>query len=57
MKEKIAVVQHYINIRKNVEVRINIPSTGKQLFLLDMMYHYAVDWFKFHGYKIQLHES
>ena len=45
INEQIAVVQHYINIRKNKVVDISIRSP-RDIFALNKAYNIAIGWFK-----------
>lgn len=53
MRKKIAIVQAYIHLRKNLEVNISIRSI-KDVMLLDRAYNIAIDWFKVNNIKISL---
>ena len=51
INEQIAVVQHYINIRKNKVVDISIRSP-RDILVLNKAYNIAIHWFDKNGYKI-----
>ena len=53
INEQIAVVQHYINIRKNKVVDISIRSP-RDIFALNKAYNIAIGWFKENDYKITI---
>jgi len=53
IEQQIAVVQHYINCRKGVEVKIAIRNE-RDLFLLQKAYIDAVNWFEQNNIKITL---
>ena len=53
IKEQIAVVQHYINIRRNKAVQISIKNQ-RDVFMLAKAYSTASRWFTENGYKIEV---
>ena len=53
VNEMKAVVKHYINCRKEVEVDINV-SSFRDIALLTNAYHIAIEWFKQNEYKITI---
>jgi hypothetical protein len=55
ISKQIAVVQHYINCRKGVEVNISIRS-ARDIFLLNKAYAIALEWFESNKYEIKLNK-
>ena len=55
VEEMICVVQIYIHIRKNKEVKINHPRTAREFFLLTKAYNYALKWMDINEVKIINH--
>lgn len=53
IEQQIALVQHYINCRKGVEVKIAIRNE-RDLLLLQKAYIDAVNWFEENNIKITL---
>jgi hypothetical protein len=53
IEKQIAVVQHYINIRKGKTVNIVIRN-ARDVFLLQKAYSIAIAWFESNGYEIEL---
>jgi hypothetical protein len=52
IEKQIAVVQHYINIRKGKTVNIVIRN-ARDVFLLQKAYSIAISWFEENNYKIE----
>ena len=48
----IAIVEIYIHIRKNKEVKINPPTNIRGLMILSKAYQYANDWMTENNCKI-----
>jgi len=48
----ICIVQIYIHIRKNKEVKIRHPRNAREFFLLNKAYDYAVKWMDNNEVKI-----
>lgn len=53
IEHQIAIVQHYINCRKNKKVNIRIDSF-KDLALLNKAYIIASNWFKENNLEIHI---
>ena len=52
-EEMIAIVQHYINVRKNIEVKITIRGS-RDLMLLTQAYTHAINWFRMNNLEIKM---
>ena len=50
----ISVLQVYIHIRKDKEVKIKPPSSARELFLLVKAYDYAVSWMEENNVKLKV---
>lgn len=55
VNEMICIVQVYIHIRKNKEVKINYPKNAREFFLLNKAYNYALKWMEVNQVKIINH--
>lgn len=53
IKNMIAVVQHYINVRKNITVNIEVNNMI-DVMKLSNAYNIAMNWFESNNYKIEL---
>lgn len=50
----ISILQVYIHIRKDKQVKINQPKNHRDLILLVKMYDYAISWMEQNNTKITL---